>query len=142
MYNQFGLFISALALHTFVQLSYAEVNQQATKTLPESRNQMIKLTDRGLEPVNLRMTTADSILFFLNDSTDALATLEIDFGSKATHCSSGNLQIDPNGLIRSVEPFGPKDFASVCFHEPGRYPVKVYGLKAKPSGILGEVIVE
>lgn len=110
--------------------------------VPESQNQLIRLTDSGVEPTNIRMKKEDSIVFFLNQSESSLPTVEIDFHEHATHCSSANLKIDDNGRIRSQKPIGPNDFASTCFHETGTYDFTVYGLAKKPEGIKGKIFVE
>lgn len=110
--------------------------------IPDSRNQIIKLTDSGVFPQELHMMQDDVIVFFLNSSTDSLATLQIDYGNKTTHCASANMKIEKDGSIRSVRPFGHDDFATVCMHDKGTYPVTVYGLKSKPQGIKASVIVE
>lgn len=118
------------------QTAYAE-------TPPEVQfNRLVKLTDRGLQPKTLNMKLDESILFFLNDTTESLATIEIDFGKKPTHCASSNLKIDKDGVIRSSRPYGPKDFASICFHDRGSYPFTIYGLKTSPQGVQGTIIVE
>jgi len=111
-------------------------------TVPDSRNQIIRLTDRGVEPAALKMKREDSIVFFVNDTAGSLATLEIDFGKRAMHCGGGNLRAMDDGKIRSVRPFGPNDFASSCFHDTGRYAFTVYGLKANPKGIRSTIDVE
>jgi hypothetical protein len=108
----------------------------------ESQNQMIKLTDRGIEPQILRMKVEDSIAFFFNDSADSLVTLALDFKGLATHCASQNMKIGDDGVIRSVRPVGPKDFASTCFHERGTYSFTVFGLKGDQKGLEGRIIVE
>src|SRR5262245_24154190 len=79
--------------------------------IPESRNRIIRLTDHGLEPASISMKKEDSIVFFVNDTTESLTTLEIDFGDKPTHCGSANLKIGEDGKVRSIRPFGPNDFS-------------------------------
>ena len=110
--------------------------------LPESQNQIINISDEGLRPAQLTMKKEDSIAFFLNDSNDALVTLAINFGALATHCSSGNLKIGDDGVIRSTKPVAPKDFASTCFHERGTYEYTVFGLSKDPQGVKGSIVVE
>ncbi len=110
--------------------------------LPESQNQIINISEEGLQPAQLKMKKEDSIAFFLNDSNDALVTLAIDFGSLATHCSSGNLKIGEDGVMRSTKPVAPKDFASTCFHERGTYEYTVYGIGKAPEGVKGSIVVE
>jgi hypothetical protein len=116
--------------------------QAPTETLAESQNQLIKFTDEGTPSNELRMKKDDRIVFFLNDTTDSLLTLEVSFGSLTTHCSSENLRIGDNGLVASTIPIVPKDFASTCFHDAGTYPYTVFGLKKYPQGLKGTIIIE
>lgn len=113
-----------------------------TVEINDSKNQVIKFTDAGIEPKNLKIKKEDSIVFFLNDTDSSLTSLVIEFGSKATHCGGAKLQTGKNGRVASVRPFGPNDFTSTCFHEPGEYPFKVYGLKANPKGLQSTIYVE
>lgn len=111
-------------------------------TLPESYNQVIKVTDKGLEPSVLEMKKEDRIVFILNDSRESLLTLSLDFGSHAAHCASENLKINEDGSIRSTKPIAPKDFATTCFHDPGTYPFTVYGVPGSPKGLKGSIVVK
>ena len=111
-------------------------------SLVESKNQLLVLTDKGPETSELKMHVADSALFFLNKTTDSLLTLEVDFGKKTTHCASTNLSIGEDNIIRSSKPFATRDFASVCFHDPGQYPYKIYGLKGRPGPVSGTIDVQ
>src|SRR5690606_19830620 len=83
------------------------VKPDSVTVVPDSRNQIIKFTDKGIEPAELRMKREDSIAFFLNDSKDSLATVQIEFGDKHTHCASGNLSVIEGGKLTSIRPFGP-----------------------------------
>lgn len=134
--------ILVLILFSLVRPLLAEEAQPLVTKIPDSKNQIIKLLDQGIEPASLHMKKEDSIVFFLNSSTDSLATIEVDYGDHTTHCASANLQVNKNGTVTSVRPIEPKNFASVCFHDSGKYPVKVFGLKSKPEGINAEIVVE
>ncbi len=134
--------ISFLIMLFLTKSTLAEEAQGLVTKIPDSKNQIIKLLDQGIEPSTLHMKKEDSIVFFLNSSTDSLATLEIDYGSHTSHCASSNLQINKNGTVTSTRPIEPKNFASVCFHDTGRYPFKIFGLKSKPAGINAEIVVE
>ncbi len=114
----------------------------STINIQDSRNRIIRLTDHGLDPANITMKKEDSIVFFVNDTSESLTTLEIDFGDKPTHCGSANLKIEADGKVRSIRPFGPNDFSSTCFHAQGNYPVKIYGLKSNPQGVQTSIKVE
>lgn len=107
-----------------------------------SKNRLIRLTDSGIDPAEIQVTNDDGIMFFLNDTTDALLTLEIVFGSQAIHCATPNMTDAGKGILKSTRPFGPKDFASTCFPEKGVYPFTVYGLPKHPEGLLGTVRVD
>lgn len=120
----------------------ATVKPDSVTVVPDSRNQIVKLTDKGIEPAELHMKREDSIAFFLNDTKDSLATIEIEFGDKHTHCSSGNLRIIDGGKLTTLRPFGPSDFSTTCFHDPGAYEFTVFGLKPNPKGLKGRIIVE
>jgi hypothetical protein len=114
----------------------------ANQVIPDSQNQIIRMVNEGLRPEQLRMKLQDSIVFFLNESTDALVTLEVDYSGKKTHCATKNMQIEENDKIHSARPIPPRDFASVCFHERGTYPLTVYGLPKDPKGIHTSILVE
>lgn len=116
--------------------------QLPTNNVPDSHNQVIVLSDRGISPSPLHMKISDSIVFVLNDTKESLATVVFDFGKKQMHCSGSNLEVGDDGTIRSKRPFGPRDFASTCFHEKGEYKLTVYGLAARPSGITSTIFVE
>jgi len=120
----------------------AQSEVPALSIIEDSRNQIMKFTDTGVEPRELRIRAADSILFFLNDTSDSLTTVEVEFGDRSTHCASSNMKIEDAGTIRSNKPFGPKNFATTCFHDRGTYPVTVYGLKSKNSKDVASIIVE
>jgi len=130
---------------TFCSLLMAETKPATDSTytnMPTSKKQILKLSDAGLEPQTLKMTTDDSIVFFLNDTNDSLTSLEVDFRGKTAHCASANMVAEEDGFVRSTKPFGPKDFATTCFHAPGTYAYTVYGLKQNPKGIKGTIVVE
>ncbi|MBX7144841.1 MAG: hypothetical protein K1X79_10355 [Oligoflexia bacterium] len=132
--------LAALYALFSVAQSFAEL--PPALQIPDSHNQVIILKDSGIEPNPLRMKLSDSIVFVLNDSKDSLATVVFDFGKKQMHCSGSNLEVGDDGTIRSKRPFGPRDFASTCFHEKGEYKLTVYGLKARPSGLVSTIFVE
>lgn len=141
-----GVALTALTLSAAMLIpaaAYSEEHHETeSSTMPESKNQTVRLTDKGIEPAQLTMKREDSIVFFLNDSSDALATIAIDFKDHTTHCATTNLKIGEHGVISSTKPMQPKEFASVCFHDAGSYPVTVYGLKQHPQGLSGTINVE
>ena len=116
--------------------------RQMFDPLEESKNQVIVLGDSGLTPKELHMKLEDSVVFFLNKSSSPGVNIEIDYGSKETHCASSNLVVADNGVVRSKRPIASRDFASVCFHDRGSYPLKVAGLRGKGSLIISTIVVE
>ncbi|RIL11123.1 MAG: hypothetical protein DCC75_02965 [Proteobacteria bacterium] len=139
----FAFFLGLQALLASALLCAAlAADRAASNAPPDSQNRIIKLTDKGLEPQVLKMKKDDYIVFFLNSSKDSLTTLEVDYGEKPTHCTSGNLAVRRTGIVGSTKPFGPRDFVSLCFHDVGTYPLTVYGLTAAPKGITGSILVE
>lgn len=119
-----------------------EIDPNAAPTTPESQAQMVKLTDRGIEPTELTIKQEDSIAFFLNGTNESLVTLEINFKGHPTHCASLNMQIGEDGIVKSSKPIAPQDFASTCFHDTGKYDFTVYGLASNPEGVKGSIIVQ
>lgn len=112
----------------------------AQAATPQRR--IIKLKDSGPEPRSLQMTRDDSIVFFYNDTSDSLPTLEIDFRGETAHCASAKLKAGADGFIRSAKAIGPGDFASTCFHSAGTYNGKVLGLRSNPQGIPFSIKVD
>jgi hypothetical protein len=117
-------------------------DQRALTSLSPSQNQVFKITDTGLEPNSLSVKKEDRYIFFLNDSKESLVTLEVNFGRFTTHCSTQNMTIGDDGVVRSVRPIAPKDFAGVCFHDPGTLEFTVRGIKSYPQGIKGSLHIE
>jgi hypothetical protein len=108
---------------------------------PNARPQIIKILDSGISQKELIMNSTDSVVFFYNDTKDELVALEIDFGSNEVHCSSAVVIVKKPGLARTRKPFGPKEFASTCFHDAGVYPFKVFGSSSKSKVYSGVVKV-
>lgn len=136
------------ALFLFVALLVSPSASRATDregfpslSSAESSNVLISINDSGILPQTLEMNKADGLVFFFNDSADSLVTLSLDFGKHASHCATENLRIREDGVISSVLPIAPKDFAGTCFHDPGTYPFTVYGLKKAPQGLKGSIVV-
>jgi hypothetical protein len=144
MKNIFTLFIiSLISLSAYAEPGASnKVLSSEAANISESRNRLIRLTDFGPVPAKLSMKREDSIVFFVNDTSESLTTLEIDFGDKPTHCGSANLKTGEDGKVRTTKPFGPNDFSSTCFHASGQYPVRIFGLKNKPDGFDSIITVE
>lgn len=109
---------------------------------PDARPQMVKITSKGLSPAQLTMLESDSVVFFYNDTDDDLATLEVDFGSRAVHCAAALKVVKEPGLARSRKPFGPKEFASTCFHDKGQYSYRIFTSDKGKTPYTGTVIVQ
>lgn len=110
--------------------------------VPSSKNPIIKLTDRGIEPAMTHIKGDEGIVFFLNDTPSSDIRLVIDYGAKRTHCGGTNMRISDDGKIASSRMIGPRDFATTCFHDKGSYKFEVFGLKAKPKGIQSTITFE
>ena len=119
-----------------------KIETSAPPGLPISKHQIMKLTDEGIFPPVIKMRKEDSIVFFLNSSSDALATVAVEFNEHTTHCASTNLTIGEHGVIASSKPMPPREFSSVCFHDSGTYPVTAFGLKKNPAGVKATIEVE
>lgn len=140
------LYLPSIILATllcFLPTYDASEAEPSPSTLPpESKSHIISVTDSGLNPSTLHTSKNDKLVFFLNDSSDSLVTIAVNYSEHATHCASGNLKIQDSGTIRSTEPVAPKDFAGSCFHDPGSYAFTVHGLKNTPEGLKGTIIIE
>ena len=109
---------------------------------PDARPQMVKIGPKGVSPAQLTMLQSDSIVFFYNDTEDDLATLEVEFGPRVVHCSAALKIVKEPGLARSRKPFGPKEFASTCFHDKGQYTYRVYTSRKGQTPYTGTVTVQ
>lgn len=116
----------------------------ASDSVPQAgaRPQIVKVTSKGVTPTELNMQQSDSVVFFYNGTDDDLVSLEIDFGKNSVHCSAAMKIVEEPGLTRTRKPFGPKEFASTCFHEKGRYPFKVFTSKKGSAPYSGSVVVQ
>jgi hypothetical protein len=112
----------------FSSLVVAEENQLAIP-LEGSSKEIIKITEKGLEPKILSSKGRDSSVFLLNTTEKRKFDLEIDFGKNRMHCHTKNLTVGENGVIRTNKPILPLDFAVLCFPDSG-----VYGYTVKESG--------
>lgn len=133
-----ALLTSSFALLVYPASAQADNSQAATSPM---QNQMVKITDSGLEPSTIEMRKEDRIVFFVNDSKESLVTLNLTFGARATHCASENLRIGEDGSVQSVKPIPPKDFAATCFHDLGSYPFSVSGIQGSSKSFKGTIIV-
>lgn len=141
----FVLCSAALLLTTLVvglQSAVADEPRSPFAPLPESKNQTMRMTDEGIFPDTLTLRPEDSVVFLLNDTSDSLLNFELSFGEHVTHCNGGILRAQEHGKVRSTRPLEPRNFVTTCFHEKGRYPIVVYGLKNHPKGITANVVVE
>lgn len=135
-------FLLAVVLLSMPRIELVADQGFPSSTSPESSNEVIKVTAAGLSPASLELRREDGIVLFLNDTPDSLVTMDLSFGKHATHCASENLKIGDDGVIRSVAPIAPKDFATACFHDPGSYSFTIYGLKQAPQGLKGLITVK
>ena len=131
----------------FVLLSMANAYSDDTTPPPpleieSAVKEIVKLTDEGPSPSQIVLHKLDSSVFFVNSTKDSLLTLRVDFGKKMTHCASPNLKMGEDGVIQSVKPIAPKDFALMCFPEKGEYQVQFQGLSKFPKGTVGTVVIE
>jgi len=138
--GRMGALLVCIGLFLLLTQQSLATNEQPP-LVPISENRIIKVEENGIAPNPLEMKVSDSIIFVLNGTRDALLTLEVEYGDKMMHCTSKNLKMTEDGRIVSVKPFGPKGFASMCFHQAGTYPVTVYGVPGFSQGLKTEVRV-
>ena len=142
----FATLLSTTFLYSAAPLAdaHAEDDESRADAVPQAgaRPQIIKVTSKGISPTELNMSQSDSVVFFYNATDDDLVSLEIDFGKNSVHCSAAMKIVTEPGLTRTRKPFGPKEFASTCFHEKGRYPFKAFTSKKGASPYNGWVVVQ
>ena len=105
---------------------------------------LIEITDSGIQNPNLMMRVRQGVVFFMNNTSESLLTLEIDFGKNALACFSSatpNLKFADNGKLLSTRPIAPGSFASTCLPTLGTFPFTVYGLKKNGVGTTGMITV-
>ena len=71
-----------------------------------------------------------------------MQTIEIDFKGKRAHCASSNMKFGKDGVLRSSQPIGPKDFAASCFPEKGIYEISAFGVNGSKTPVKGSIVVE
>ena len=108
----------------------------------EVGNRIIEVTDKGVIPQVLEINDQDLTVFLLNRSKESLITFEIDYGKREMHCSNDNIENLEGGKSRSVKPLAPRDFAATCFHDPGTYPIKFYGVAGAKEPITAKVVLK
>ena len=133
----------ALAMIVLIGVtSVASANNEDSKSAPISQNALIAISNNGITPSTIHFKQMDGLLFFINNTDDALITLKVNFGTHKMHCASDTMVLGKDGFIASKEPIGPKDFVSMCFPDIGRYEFVVYGVPKKAKGVEGVIIVE
>lgn len=120
----------------------AEAMRKAIKkTIPDARKEILTLGEAGIQPQPLTIDKLDASVFFLNTTREKKLSLEIDFGKNRVHCLSPNLELGSDGVMRTRQPIGPKDFAIMCFPETGVYPFRVSGLEKSGRVSEGRVVI-
>ena len=104
--------------------------------------EIMRITASGAMPEQLELRGKDGSVFLLNGTRDDLLTLSVDFGAHRPHCASSNMKFDSDGVMRSVKPIGPKDFAIMCFPESGTYKISIAGLDGGKSTRTATVIAK
>ena len=144
IFRSLSSMIILCGLCLFSDMAIAETNTSTAllKTAADSTNMVLKVTDSGLVPSTLKLGKAGGSVFFLNNSSDSLLNVEVEYGAHPGYCATGKMEMQKDGIFRSRAPLAPKTFLSICFPQPGTYPVRVLGLRSQPKGLTGTVIVE
>lgn len=103
-------------------MSYADFADHGHESEQKEVNQVMVVTDQGIQPHSLDLTPSGSSVFILNKSKKAF-TLEIDFGKKKAHCASKEIEINKDGIMRTKQELKPNEFISVCFPDKGIHKV-------------------
>ena len=130
-----------LALVFLLFVRTAAASGEGSLVVP-GHKEIVKLSAAGLEPQRIVLPEFDSSVFFLNTTRDGLASLVVDFGKKRAHCASANMKFNDQGTMMTVKAIGPRDFAILCFPEPGEYPITAQGLDGTTKKYTGTVVVK
>lgn len=142
----FSFVLSSIFSWSFVDLAFAETtqeseNQESTRgeAVEAAEKETMKLTEHGIEPQFLTLKSLDASVFFVNTTKAGLASLEIQFSGKRAHCASENMKME-NGVMKSIKPIGPHDFALLCFPEKGDYQIRVQGIDGTTKEFSAHVV--
>jgi hypothetical protein len=131
-----GAFCSSVSAQTTVAL-----RKEIEKSIPDAQKEIVSIGMKGISPRSLTISKLDASVFFLNKTKSDRFSLEIDFGKNRVHCSSPNLELGDDGVMRTKEPLRPKDFAIMCFPQAGSYSVLVTGLEKPNEQLRGEIVI-
>lgn len=135
------IILSIVLLAALVVNRIAIANAAESSNAKASESHVIQLSDQGLSPQVLNLTSNDLMVFLLNNSSDALVTFEIEYGKSEMHCSAANVKNVEGNKSRSINPLGPRDFVAVCFHDPGTYPIRFWGLKGSKQPLEAKIVL-
>ena len=114
----------------FYQKCYADFSDHGHKSEQKEVNQVLVVTDYGIQPETLDLSPSGSSVFILNKSKKPF-TLEIDFGKKKANCASKEIEISSDGIMKTKQALKPSEFISICFPDKGIHKVKANNLNAK-----------
>jgi hypothetical protein len=117
--------------------SVSESEQNSIPLAQEVQAKMIVVSEGGLDPRELTINKEERVAFFLNNSREDLMSLDVNFGDNTTHCASENLEIGDDGVVSSIKPVAPKDFATMCFYDARTYAFSLQGV-GRTSGNMPE----
>lgn len=117
--------------------------QEETRPLPleSATKEIIKVTEKGLTPQNMTLSVPDSTVFLVNFADSAPMNVAIEFGQRRVHCHSKNLELDEAGIMKTIKPVNPQDFAVLCFPEKGTYPYTVTYDGGVKGPLKGQVVI-
>jgi hypothetical protein len=91
------------------------------------QNQILEVTDNGISSSEIHLMKLGSLIFFRNSTSNELLNLEIDYGQNRAYCSTGKMVLEQNGVVHSSKALQPGNFATICFSDRGKYPVRFIG---------------
>jgi len=132
---------SLLVVLLLLPLSFVRSTQAEPAASYPAHREIMKITERGLEPAAIIMGQIDGSVFFLNSSSSDSIHLSIDFGKHRFHCANPNLKLEPNGLLHTIRPLRPREFAVACFPDKGTYTVLARSSSKRTKEVRGEIVV-
>jgi hypothetical protein len=139
--SRFGGLFTLLALGGALVLTASPARAASGTDHEPFINKMLSVTDRGSDPGSIELERRGSLVFFRNGTSDSLVRVEVDYGARRAYCSTGRMAMGEDGTVRSRVPLQPGGFATVCFPDPGTYPVRFFGVRGKKGPVMAQVVV-
>ena len=119
-------------------LALAPTTTVAQELPTAASKKIVRITKKGFEPKQIKLTKNDATVFFFNETGQAIEDFSIDFGRNRIHCHNPSLYLDSDGYLRNNQPIVPNSFVLACFPDARNYQVRS---KLGSETLKGSVLV-